>query len=215
MVVTVSAHPVSDNTHEFHSAVRDTGICIPADRMGRLFRSFSQIDASTTRQYGGTGLGLAISKRLAEMMDGQIWADSTEGNGSTFHFTVQAGVMPSQPRVYLRGAQPQLTGRRVLVVDDNATNRRILSLQVQAWGMAPRAAASGAEALEWLRQGDPFDVAILDMQMPAMDGLDVAAEIRAWRDVRSLPIILLTSVGFREENVRVRAAELGRSEDVV
>ena len=209
VVVTVSAHPVSDNTHEFHSAVRDTGIGIPADRMSRLFRSFSQIDASTTRQYGGTGLGLAISKRLAEMMDGQIWAESTEGNGSTFHFTVQAGVMPSQPRVYLRGAQPQLTGRRVLVVDDNATNRRILSLQVQAWGMAPRAAASGAEALEWLRQGDPFDVAILDMQMPAMDGLDVAAEIRAWRDVRSLPIILLTSVGFREENVRVRAAELG------
>ncbi|RMG45226.1 MAG: PAS domain S-box protein [Acidobacteria bacterium] len=188
-----SPHPL----YEIHFAVKDTGIGIPQDRMDRLFQSFSQVDASTTRRYGGTGLGLAISKRLAEMMGGTMWVESEVGRGSTFHFTILAESAPSQPRRYLHHDQPQLTGKRVLIVDDNATNRRILTLQTQSWGMMPRAAASGAEALEWIRRGDPFDVAILDMHMPEMDGLTLAAEIRNYRDAQKLPLIMLTSLGPR------------------
>ena len=185
----------SEGRYELHFAVRDTGIGIPQDRMDRLFRSFSQVDASTTRKYGGTGLGLAISKRLSEMMGGTMWVESEVGQGSTFHFTIVAEAAPSQPRLYLRGTQPQLTGKRVLIVDDNETNQRILTKQTESWEMLPQAAGSGPEALEWIRQGDPFDVAILDMHMPEMDGLAVAAEIRKHRDAQELPLVMLTSLG--------------------
>ncbi len=185
--------------YTLHFAVRDTGLGIPADRQDRLFRSFSQVDISTTRRYGGTGLGLAISKRLCEMMGGTIWVESegVPGRGSTFHFTLQAPLAPAAPRVYSR-QQPLLEGRRVLIVDDNATNRRILRAQTQAWGMLPRDTASPQEALEWIRRGDPFDVALLDMQMPDMDGLMLAQEIRRFHDAQALPLIMLTSLGRRE-----------------
>ena len=181
-----------------HFSVRDTGIGIPSNRMDRLFKSFSQVDASTTRRYGGTGLGLVISKRLVEMMGGEIWVESEAGVGSTFHFTIQAEVAPMPKPDYLQDRQPDLEGRRVLIVDDNATNRRILTLQTQAWGMSPRATEFPAEALDWVRRGDPFDVAILDMQMPDMDGRRLAQEIGRERDEQTLPLVMLTSLGSRE-----------------
>jgi PAS domain S-box-containing protein len=187
-----------------HFCVRDTGIGIPPDRIERLFQPFTQADASTTRRYGGTGLGLALSKRLVELMGGEMWVESegVPGKGSTFHFTIETQAVPEwEKRAHLQGEQPQLRGRRLLVVDDHATNRRILTLQTQAWGMLTRGAATSAEALEWLRRGDPFDLAILDMQMPEMDGLELAREIRkleAARGATRLPLVLFTSLGGRE-----------------
>jgi CheY-like chemotaxis protein len=182
--------------------VRDTGLGIPLERQGRLFQSFSQVDASTTRRFGGTGLGLAISRRLAELMGGTMWVESegVPGKGSTFHFTIRVPVVPAiAPRPHLRSVQPHLEGKRVLIVDDNATNRHILSRQVQAWGMLPRDTASAGEALSWVRRGDPFDVALLDVQMPEMDGRELTAEIRRVRDAGQLPIVILSSIGPREE----------------
>ncbi|HEU5486141.1 MAG TPA: PAS domain S-box protein, partial [Microlunatus sp.] len=184
--------------HRLHFAVRDSGIGIPKDRQSRLFESFSQVDASTTRRYGGTGLGLAISKRLCELMGGTIWVESQVGEGSTFHFTIQAEQAPGLAPADRQGPPPQLQGRRVLVVDDNATNRHILVRQAESWGMLARDTASPAQALDWIRRGDPFDLAILDMQMPEMDGIRLAEEIGRYRDARALPLLLLTSLGFRE-----------------
>jgi PAS domain S-box-containing protein len=181
--------------HKLHFAVSDSGIGIPQDRLGRLFESFSQADASTTRRYGGTGLGLAISKRLIELMGGTIWVESRVGKGSTFHFTIQAEQAPALAPAHAQGAPPQLHGRRVLIVDDNATNRHILVRQVGSWGILTRDTASPAQALEWIRRGDPFDLAILDMHMPEMDGVTLAAEIRRYRDARELPLVMLTSLG--------------------
>ncbi len=206
VVVLVSTSKQPGGQHTLHFAVHDTGIGIPPSRMDRLFRSFSQVDASTTRRYGGTGLGLAISKRLAEMMGGTMWAESTEGNGSTFHFTISASPAPAQHRVFLQGSQPQLMGKRLLIVDDNATNRRILTLQARSWGMRAREAMSGAEALEIIERGDPFDLAVLDMQMPEMDGVTLAVEIRKHRSPAQLPLIMLTSMGRKEEGEQVRLA---------
>lgn len=179
-----------------HFSVRDTGIGIPRDQQTRLFQSFTQLDASITRKYGGTGLGLAICKRLVEMMGGEIWVESEPGQGSTFHFTAVMQPAPAQPRRY-RVQDPSLRGKRVLIVDDNPTNRRILTLQTQAWGMIPTPAASGQEALSLLRQELAFDLAILDMQMPEMDGMTLAQEIRKLPGWQTLPLIMLTSLGSR------------------
>jgi signal transduction histidine kinase/CheY-like chemotaxis protein len=181
---------------EIHLAVRDTGIGIPAERTNRLFQSFSQVDASTTRNYGGTGLGLAISKRLCELMGGRMWAESEVGAGSTFHFTIVAESAASQPRVYMSGVLPQLEGKRLLIVDDNATNRQILRQQTLKWGLIPQEVASGAQALDLIRTGTNFDVAILDMQMPEMDGLELAIAIRQYRNAQTLPLVMLTSIGY-------------------
>jgi PAS domain S-box-containing protein len=180
--------------HRLHFTVRDTGIGIPADRIDGLFESFSQMDASTTRRYGGTGLGLAISKRLCEMMGGRMWAESEAGKGSAFHFTVAAEPTsgPEFPPV-----AAQLRGKRLLVVDDNATNREVVRRHADSWGMVPRETGSPTQALEWIRRGDPLDVAILDMQMPEMDGLSLAREIRRYRDADALPLVMLTSLGRR------------------
>ncbi len=187
---------------ELHFAVRDTGIGIPPEAQARLFESFSQVDASTTRQYGGTGLGLAISKRLVEMMAGRLWMESVPGQGSTFHFTITVNAVASTPSHFLGSGVADMVDKRLLIVDDNATNRRILQTLANGWGMHPRAAASAAEALAWLRAGEHFDVAILDMHMPEMDGMMLAREIRKMTAVKSLPLILLSSLGPREHLLR-------------
>jgi PAS domain S-box-containing protein len=177
-------------------AVRDTGIGISAEGQTRLFQSFSQVDASTTRRFGGSGLGLAISRRLAEMMEGRMWVDSEEGRGSTFWFSVVVESVTRQ----LGGpvGAGALQGRRLLVVDDNATNRRILMRYSDHWGMTTRAVASGTEALVELRNGAHFDVAVLDMQMPEMDGVTLALEMRKLPEGASLPLVMLSSLGQRE-----------------
>jgi CheY-like chemotaxis protein/HPt (histidine-containing phosphotransfer) domain-containing protein len=186
--------------HELTFSVRDTGIGVAPERIDRLFESFSQVDASTARKYGGTGLGLAISKRLTEMMGGTMTAESRPGHGSEFRFTVRApsaeGAVP--PRRELRGTQPTLDGKRVLVVDDNETNRRILDAYLVAWGMSVRTTGSPREALAWIAAGDPFDVGILDMHMPEMDGVALARSIREHRSATALPLMLFTSLGRRE-----------------
>jgi len=193
--VTVSARRLEGSRREVHFAVRDTGIGIPKDRFDRLFKVFSQVDVSTTRRYVGTGLGLAISKRLSELMGGRIWVESEPGKGSTFHFTIVADEVEGLERAAADGEQPELAGKRVLIVDDNASNRLLLKLQTERWGMRARDTNSPAVALEWIVQGDPFDVALLDYQMPEMDGIALAREIRAVRGAHAPVLILLSSTG--------------------
>jgi len=198
VLVSVSSERMeNDARYRLHFAVQDTGIGIPPDRLDKLFQSFTQVDASTTRKYGGTGLGLAISRRLTELMNGVMWAESQVDQGSTFHFTILAESAPAQARIYLQGDQPQLRDRRVLIVDDNDTNRRVLVAQARSWNMLPRETADPFEASEWIRRGDPFDIALLDMQMPDMDGEALASEIRRYRDPKSLPIVMLSSIDRR------------------
>ena len=184
--------------YEIQFAVKDTGIGIPSDRLDRLFKPFSQVDSSTSRHYGGTGLGLVICQRLCEMMGGKIWVESKVGKGSTFYFSVITCAVYSASPADLDVMQPQLEGKRLLIVDDNATNCQILTLQGQSWGMLTRAARSGAEALDWLQKGESFDLAILDMQMPGMDGLSLATEIRKQSGCQELPLVMLTSIGKPE-----------------
>jgi PAS domain S-box-containing protein len=190
-----------ETMHELHFVVTDTGIGISKKRIDRLFQSFSQVDASTTRRYGGTGLGLAISKRLSEMMGGTMWVESESGKGSAFHFRVRLPAAPSPELVPARREHAQLAGKRLLVVDDNAVNREVVKRQTSSWGMVSRDTGSPTEALEWIRRGDPFDAAILDMQMPEMDGMALAREIRRFRDARVLQLVMLTSLGRRREDV--------------
>ena len=190
------------SVYKVHFAVRDTGIGISEEGMTRLFQSFSQVDASTTRRYGGTGLGLAISKRLAELMGGTMWVGSEPGVGSTFHFTILAQAALARSHPYQDPDQPHLAGKRILIVDDNATNRSIFTLQTQSWGMLPHACASGREALAQVQAGAFFDVAVLDMQMPDMDGLTLAEQIRRYWDGQMLPLVMLTSLGRREVDTR-------------
>ncbi len=191
--------------------VRDTGIGIPPDRIGRLFQSFSQVDASVARRFGGTGLGLAISRRLAELMDGSLVAESTgvEGEGSTFRLTIRADVAAvSEPAPALAGPLPALVGRRALIVDDNATNRRIVAAQVRRWGIESRDTALPREALDWVRAGERFDVALIDMNMPEMDGYALADALRQLRTAAELPIVVLSSVGGRDRDAPVISAFL-------
>ncbi|MFL5841606.1 MAG: PAS domain S-box protein [Thermoleophilaceae bacterium] len=199
VVLTVEADAASQRAGDvqvLHFTVRDTGIGIPADRIGRLFESFSQVDASTTRRYGGTGLGLAISKRLCEMMGGEMWVESEAGRGSAFHFTVVAEAAPSP----LPPIAAALRGKRLLVVDDNAANREVVMRQARSWEMVPRETGSPMEALEWIRRGDPLDVVVLDMQMPEMDGLTLARQIRRDLVADAPPLVMLTSLGRERED---------------
>jgi signal transduction histidine kinase/CheY-like chemotaxis protein/HPt (histidine-containing phosphotransfer) domain-containing protein len=197
VVIAIHAEPLpgTDAAYLLHFAVRDTGIGIPADRMDRLFRSFSQVDASTTRTYGGTGLGLAICKRLSELMGGSIAVESRLGEGSVFTFTIQAEVVAGPERAFLQDVQPHLAGRRLLIVADSPTNRRILQRQAEAWGMTACTVAASKDALAELCRDAPFDAAVLDMQMPEMDGLALAAELRSVQQGKDLPLLLLTSLG--------------------
>ncbi|MGD1700667.1 response regulator [Dapis sp. BLCC M229] len=227
VIISVTAEEInSDNsqspTHQIHFAIRDTGIGISPEGLKRLFQPFSQVDSSSTRKYGGTGLGLAISKQLCEMIGGQMWAESAgnvTGNpvvanqnnlvcanslviGSTFHFTILTTTAPSIPKPY-QNPQPQLTGKRVLIVDDNPTNRLILKIQTKKWNMISTGVDSGAKALDLLMRDKYFDLAILDVQMPEMDGLNLAATIRKLPKLKTLPLVMLTSVGCPTDNVMV------------
>ena len=198
VVLTVTA-AVTGTMAELAFAVRDTGIGLSAEGIGKLFQKFSQADASTTRKYGGTGLGLAISKRLAELMGGTMRAESGGlGRGATFAFTIKVPVaeLSAQGRREIIGTQARLEGRRVLVVDDNATNRRVLGLQAAKWGMVPADTGSPEEAMRWIVEGQAFDLAILDMHMPEMDGLTLARQIRAKN--ATLPLVLFSSLGRKE-----------------
>ncbi len=183
----------SDPWFELHFAVRDTGIGIQPERMTHLFQAFSQADSSTARRYGGTGLGLAISKRLAEMMGGRIWAESEPGKGSTFHFTIQAKAAPDVKRPSLTIDPNILKMKRVLVVDDNKTNRDILSLHIRSWGMELVSAGSGREALDIISREGHFDLLLIDLQMPDMDGLTLSEQILNVPEACSLPMVMLSS----------------------
>jgi PAS domain S-box-containing protein len=188
-----------ESSYEILFQVKDTGIGIAQDKMEKLFQSFSQVDASTTRKYGGTGLGLTISKNLCEMMSGQIWLESEVGKGTSFYFTILVDSAPSQPKIYLQGKKDELLGKRLLIVDDSATNIKILTLQTSNWGMQVKATCSSKEALEWIKQGEIFDLAILDGLMPEMNGVLLAREFQSYPNAKDLSIIILTSLSFQEK----------------
>ncbi|MGC4073692.1 MAG: response regulator [Nibricoccus sp.] len=183
--------------HEFQIEIRDTGIGIPAERLNRLFKHFSQVDTSMSRRYGGTGLGLAIAKSLCEIMGGRIWVESTPGKGSAFFFTVR--MRASEKSTALPPDLPLLKGKNLLIIDDGEINRRILQVQALRWGMQPHEVASGPAALDWLESGRAVDVAILDMQMPDLDGLALAARIHALPAHKNLPLILLSSAAQQHD----------------
>jgi PAS domain S-box-containing protein len=195
VVMTLTRREGASGQPLLHASVRDTGIGIPADRMDRLFQVFSQVDASTTRKFGGTGLGLAICRRLVTLMGGRIWVESREGEGADFQFEIPCVAPAGGPSRYVSRRPANLVGRRLLIVDDNAANRHILTLQTRRWGMQSQAAASGAQALEWVDAGQPFDAALLDVQMPEMDGYTLAGELRRRAASARLPLLVLTSVG--------------------
>ena len=191
IAINVEQRSVDENGHHLVFGVTDTGIGISKEGLDKLFKAFQQVDTSTTRRYGGTGLGLVISKRMAEFMGGTMWVESEPGVGSTFFFSVvlKASNVPDTERQSPVGGV--LTSHTVLIVDDNATNRRILEIQAKIWGMKPTTASSGAEALQKLKE-QPFDAGLIDFQMPEMDGVTLAKEIR----IRSqTPLILLSSSG--------------------
>ena len=197
VVVSVGAERLSvrdDGPVELTVSVRDSGIGIPADRLDRLFHAFSQVDSSTTRDFGGSGLGLVISRRLARAMGGDLTVESEVGVGSTFTVVVLVEECEGRDELADRAAGRSLEGASVLVVDDNATNRRLLRLQLQRWGMECTDVDGAAEAGALLAAGARFDVALLDMHMPGVDGEQLARSLRAAPATQDLPLVLLTSM---------------------
>ncbi len=197
--VFISIEKIRDEVgyQEVQFSVKDSGIGIPKEKIEVLFDAFVQADSTTTRRYGGTGLGLAIAKHLVELMDGKIWCESQVGKGSTFFFTIKlrtSGI--GKTKLYVRGQIPELKNNRVLIVDDNETNRHIFTLQFESWGMIPVTAKSGQEALAIIEETEePFDLAVVDMQMPAMDGIELGRTIKALPFKGDVPMIMLTSLG--------------------
>ncbi|MBF0255481.1 MAG: response regulator [Gammaproteobacteria bacterium] len=199
---------------DLHFWVRDTGIGLSPEQQARLFQSFSQADSSTTRKYGGTGLGLAICKQLVELMGGRIWVESTAGAGACFHFHARFGLQPEpEPEPTPRRAllAEELQGRRLLVVDDNASAREILAAMAEQFGLQVELARDGAQALQLIeaarRRGQPFDLSLLDWQMPQMDGIELLRQIRQ-RDLGPLPSLLVTAYGREDALDAATAAEL-------
>ncbi len=198
-------------TRMLHFAVHDTGIGIPLEKQAIIFNAFSQADGSTTRRFGGTGLGLTISARLIELMQGRIWVESDVGRGSTFHFTAQFGVTEEAAPNPLLARLSELEGLRVLAVDDNATNGRILYDILRNWRARPAVAASGQEALSMLRSAvdrhEPFSIVLLDHMMPGMDGFALAEEIQKDPKLAGATIIMLSS--GRSGDALARSQKLG------
>jgi PAS domain S-box-containing protein len=197
--LSVDAAPVENEQYEVHFAVADTGIGISERVRGRIFQSFSQADSSTTRRFGGTGLGLSISKKLAETMGGSMWYESEPGKGSTFHFTIKSKATEALRKQIVTDSLSISQGKTILVVDDNERNRQILEHQLQSWKMNCIAAASGFQALEILKRITTIDAAIVDMQMPEMDGVMLARSIRENASYKKLPLVLLSSLGRLEQ----------------
>jgi two-component system sensor histidine kinase/response regulator len=211
VAVAVALDAAAGEGIELHFTVRDTGVGIPPEKQKLIFEAFSQADSSTTRKFGGTGLGLTISSRLVELMGGKIWVESQPGRGSSFHFTVQAKVSKGLPADSKKIELERLRHVRVLVVDDNSTNRRILGDTLKRWEMKPQLEASGEAGLGALQeageQGEPFALVLSDVQMPEMDGFSFVAKIRENSKFAGLPILMLTS-GRRHGDV-ARGQELG------
>ena len=184
-----------DTRPRLHVAVRDSGVGISQESRNRLFQSFSQVDASTTRKYGGTGLGLAISQRLIELMGGRIWVESDVGKGSTFQFEIPITIAELPGRMMVHTRNGTMDGRRILVIDDNDTNRQILKLQIEQWGSHVRCASSAEEGWSWIERGDPIELVLTDFKMEGMNGLELVNKIRESESVKELPVILMTSMG--------------------
>jgi two-component system, sensor histidine kinase and response regulator len=203
---------VEERALVLHFVVSDTGVGIPPEKSQMIFESFSQVDSSTTRQFGGTGLGLTISRKLVESMGGRIWVESTLGAGSHFHFTVRLAT-PSRPDVAGESSVTPaiLRGVRVLIVDDNGTNRRILQVMVERWGMRVTAVSDGEQALLALskaqQSGDAYGLILTDMHMPGLDGFGLVERIKEHTEVRPATIMMLTSGGQRGD--AARCGELG------
>ena len=208
VVVCVQCESRGERQLELHFRVIDTGIGIPPEKQSLIFEAFAQADSSTTRHYGGTGLGLAISSQLVELMGGRIWVESTVGKGSTFHFTVRLGVSENQRRTSGLSPQADLLQLPLLVVDDNSTNRRILTDMTSTWGMQVVAVESGSAALDAMKKaeeaGKPFRLAIIDGHMPGMDGFELAQQIRRDPNLANAMIMMLTSAGQRGDAARCR-----------
>ncbi|SLM30230.1 Sensory box histidine kinase/response regulator [Desulfamplus magnetovallimortis] len=198
VIIKVSTSLVSSNRVDLHISISDTGIGITPEGIHKLFRPFSQADGSTTRQFGGTGLGLAISMELVELMGGTLEVESQHGIGSKFFFTIPMAISDKMDRYTFFPASESLEGLRVIIIDDNETNREILQRQTSSWGMLSECAESGRIGLEKIRmalqQKNPFDILLLDLDMPGMDGLDVAQEIHSSPELTEISIIMLTSV---------------------
>ena len=208
IVVQVEVQEKSGDEVLLHFSVRDTGVGIAPEKQQAIFEAFTQADSSMTRKFGGTGLGLSISSRLVSMMGGRIWVESMPGQGSTFHFTARFRVPGSSIRPDDAAAADIVRHRSVLVVDDNATNRRILEQMLLGWEMEPTLAESGPEAITLLEQASarqaPFALVLLDVQMPGMDGFGVAESVRQDSRISQPAIILLGSVGLRSDSSRFR-----------
>jgi len=211
--VSVDVEPPAGDEAHLHFAVADTGIGIPPEKQGSVFEAFSQADASTSRRFGGTGLGLTISSRLVEMMGGRIWVESEPGAGSAFHFTVRLGVPKSGVPERSPVGRAELGRMRTIVVDDNATSRRSLQEMLESWRIDCAAVESGFAALraidEARRAGRPFALALVDADMPGMDGFDLVVRMKRNEDLGAIPVVMLTSAGRRGDAVRGR--ELGIS----
>jgi PAS domain S-box-containing protein len=207
--VSVEVQDETTDSVSLHFMVMDTGIGIAADKKAVIFEAFTQADGSTTRKYGGTGLGLTITAQLVEMMGGRIWAESELGKGSTFHFIARFGIARAPRPRQAHARLSRLAGLRVLLVDDNATNRRILCEMLSSWGMLPTAVDNGTAALHALEEaslrGDPFRLALLDASMPEIDGFSVAHEIRRRPELAGGTVMMLTSAGQRGDAVRCRS----------
>jgi nitrogen fixation negative regulator NifL len=208
VLVSIQCEHQTDSRAQLTFSVEDTGIGVAPDRLDHIFEKFTQADASTTRRFGGTGLGLAISKHLVELMGGTITVTSQPGKGSTFSFTLPVD-LPREP-LPVAPARTFLEGVRVLIVDDNEVNRRVLHEQISSWRMRNGGYASGEEALTKLREaraaGDPYHIAILDYQMPGMDGVMLARAIKADPDLRATLLVMLTSLGRPDDTTRLREA---------